>query len=71
MQEQKAKKTFAPMKVDMQFTETHTNLYLELRRDFTKIDYAPQSEASLQNFQTVAGADTDHFGKRPVDGLQR
>ena len=40
------KKTFAPMKVEMQFIDTHKNLYLELHRDFSKIDYTPQSEAS-------------------------
>ena len=37
----------------MQFIDTHKNLYLELHRDFSKIEYAPQSEASLQNFQTL------------------
>jgi hypothetical protein len=27
--------------------------YLDLHRDFSKVDYAPQSDASLQNFQTL------------------
>ena len=43
IQEQKAKnsRTFAPVKVDMRFIENYKNLYLELHRDFSKIDYAP------------------------------
>ena len=49
----KSKKTFAPMKVEMQFIENHKSLYLERHRDFSKVDYAPQSEASLQNIQTL------------------
>ena len=49
----KAKKAFAHMQVEMQFLDTHENLYLELHRDFSKVAYAPQSEASLQNFQTL------------------
>ena len=49
----KGKKTFAPMKVEMQFLDSHKNLYLELQREFSKIEYAPQSEASLINFQTL------------------
>jgi hypothetical protein len=51
------KKVFAPVKVEMQFLENHKNLYLpgtvRLHRDFSKIEYAPQSEASLTNFQTL------------------
>ena len=38
----KTKKTFAPIKVEMQFLENHKKLYQELHRDFSKIDYAPQ-----------------------------
>jgi hypothetical protein len=51
----KGKKTFAPIKVEMQFLENHKNLYLELHRDFkfSKFEYAPQSEASLTNFQAL------------------
>jgi hypothetical protein len=49
----RGKKTFAPIKVEMQFLENQKNLYLELHRDFSKIEYAPQSEASLTNFQTL------------------
>jgi hypothetical protein len=37
----------------MRFIGNHKNLYLELHRDFSKVDYAPQSEASLQNIQTL------------------
>ena len=47
------KKTFAPQKIDLQFLEHHKSLYLELHRDFTKSGYAPQTEASLQNFKTL------------------
>ena len=36
----KTKKTFAPIKVEMQFLENHKKLYLELHRDFSKIDAA-------------------------------
>ena len=46
----KAKKAFAHMQVEMQFLDTHENLHLELHRDFSKVAYAPQSEASWQNF---------------------
>jgi hypothetical protein len=49
----KTKKTFAPIKVEMQFLENHKNLYLELHGDLSKIAYAPQSEAALTNFQTL------------------
>ncbi len=49
----KGKKAFAPMKVVMPFLEHHRNLYLDLHREFSKGDYAQQSEASLQNFQTL------------------
>ena len=49
----KAKKSFAPQKVELQFLESHKKLYMELHQDFSKIEYAPQSEASLQNFQTL------------------
>jgi hypothetical protein len=47
------KKTFAPQKVEVQFLENHKTLYLDLHREFTKSEYAPQSEASLQNFKTL------------------
>jgi hypothetical protein len=46
----KGKKAFAPMKVEMQFLEHHRNLYLDLHHEG---DYAQNSEASLQNFQTL------------------
>ena len=49
----KGKKTFANMNIEMQFLEKHKNLYLELHRDLSKAEYAPQSEASLTNFQTL------------------
>ena len=72
----KGKKTFAPKKVDMQFIENHRdkNLYLEFHRDFIKVDYAQQSEALLQNFQTLLileivllmGCDFDWGTKRPA-----
>ena len=42
------KKMFAPMKIEMQFIEKHKILYLDLHRDLNKMDYTPQSEASLQ-----------------------
>lgn len=47
------KKTFAPQKVELQFLENHKVLYVDLHRDFSKSDYTPQSEASLQNFKTL------------------
>ena len=47
------KKTFAPQKVELQFLETHKTLFMELHQEFSKSDYAPQSEASLQNFKTL------------------
>ena len=31
----------------------HKTLYLDLHREFTKSEYAPQSEASWQNFKTL------------------
>ena len=49
----KGKKAFAAQKVELQFLEPHKTLYMELHRDFSKNDYAPQSEASLQNYQTL------------------
>ncbi len=49
----KAKKPFASQKVERLFLESHKKLYMELHQDFSKIEYAPQSEASLQNFQTL------------------
>ena len=36
------KKTFAPMDVEMQFIERQKNLYLDLHRDLSKAEYAPQ-----------------------------
>jgi hypothetical protein len=45
------KKTFAPQKVHLLFLENHKTLYFH--REFTKSEYAPQSEASLQNFKTL------------------
>jgi hypothetical protein len=50
----KGKKAFAHVKVERQFLENHQNLYLELdrRRDFSKVEYALQSEASLQYCKT-------------------
>jgi hypothetical protein len=47
------KKTFALQKVEFQFLENHKTLYLDLHREFTKSEYAPQSEASVQNFKTL------------------
>jgi hypothetical protein len=47
------KKTFAPHKVEFQFLENHKMLYLVLHREFTKSEYAPQSESSLQNFKAL------------------
>ena len=49
----KAKKSFAPQKVELQFLESHKKLYMELHQDFSKSEYAQQSEASLQNFQKL------------------
>jgi hypothetical protein len=46
------KKTFAPQKSELQFLE-HKTLYLDLHREFAKSEYAPQSEASLQNLKTL------------------
>jgi hypothetical protein len=48
----KAKKK-TPQQVELQFLEHHKTLYLDLHREFTKSEYAPQSEASLQNFKTL------------------
>ena len=41
------------IKVQLQFLQNHKELYTELHRDFSKIEYAPQSEAQLQNFKTL------------------
>ena len=49
----KSKSKKAPLQVDLQFVEHHKTLYLDLHREFTKSEYAPQSEASLQNFKTL------------------
>ena len=49
----KSKSKKAPLQVDLQFVEHHKTLYLDLNREFTKSEYAPQSEASLQNFKTL------------------
>ncbi len=49
----KGKNTLKPLKVDMQFLETHQNQYLELHADLIKIDYSPQSEAALTNFKIL------------------
>ena len=49
----KGKKTFAPQQLELQFLQHHKTLYLDLHREFTKSEYAPQSEASLQNFKTL------------------
>ncbi len=49
----KSKKAFAPQQDDLQFLEHHKTLYLDLHRELTKSEYAPQSEVSLQNFRTL------------------
>ncbi len=49
----KTKKPYAPQQVDLAFLENHKTLYLDLHREFTKSEYAPQSEAALQNFKTL------------------
>ncbi len=41
------------MMVEMQFIDKHKMLYLELHRYLAKQEYAPQSEASLINLQTL------------------
>ena len=69
----KGKKTFANMNIELQFLETHKKLYLELHRDLEKAEYAPQSEASLTNLQTLIvleiallmGCDIDWGTARP------
>ena len=49
----KGSKRIGSIKVNLQFLQNHKDLYMELHRDFTKIEYAPQSEAQLQNFKTL------------------
>ena len=49
----KGKAKLGPLKVSLQFLEHHKMQYLELHRDLSKIEYAPQSEAALQNFKTL------------------
>ena len=49
----KGSKRIGRIKVHLQFLQNHKDLYMELHRDFTKIEYAPQSEAQLQNFKTL------------------
>ncbi len=49
----KGKKSYTPMTVEMQFIDKHKKLYLELHCDLAKQEYAPQSEASLINLQTL------------------
>ncbi len=46
-------KTCAPQKVELQFLEHHKTLCLALHQEFTKSEYAQQSEAALQNFKTL------------------
>ena len=48
----KAKKTGC-IKVELQFLQKHKDLYMELHCDFSKNEYAAQSEAQLQNFKTL------------------
>ncbi len=47
------KNTIIPLTLDVQFLEHHKTQYLDLHRQFQKIDYLPQTQAALQNFKTL------------------
>ncbi len=49
----KGKARLSPMKASLQSLEHHKMQYLELHRDLSKIEYAQQTEAALQNFKTL------------------
>jgi hypothetical protein len=55
MQSKKVKRLLPLRKLNFSFwnLEHHKTLYLDLHRGFTMSEYAPQSEASLQNFRTL------------------
>ena len=44
----KGKQKTGSIKANLQFLQNHKELYMELHRYFTKIEYSPQSEAQLQ-----------------------
>ncbi len=48
----------------MQFLENHKMMYLKLHREFSKLEYSSQSEASLQSFKTP------NARNKLVDGLR-
>ncbi len=41
------------MKLDMQFLDHHCKQFLDLQAELIKIDYSPQAEAALTNFNTL------------------
>ncbi len=41
------------MKLDMQFLDHHRKQFLDLQAELIKIDYLPQAEAALTNFNTL------------------
>jgi hypothetical protein len=41
------------MKLDMQFLNHHCNQLLDLKAKLIKINYLPQAEATLTNFNTL------------------
>ncbi len=43
------RKTFVLMNIEMQFIEKHKILCLDLHRDLSKMEYAPQSEAQCKS----------------------
>ena len=59
----KAKKNLRPLKLGMQFLDHHRKQYLDLHAELSKIDYSPQSEAALTNFQSTHPARTRLIGR--------
>jgi hypothetical protein len=49
----KSKKSFRPMKIDMQFLDHHRKQYLNLHAEWIRFDYSPQSEAASTNFKAL------------------
>jgi hypothetical protein len=42
-----------PLKINLQFLEHHQDQFLELHRELIKTNYAPQTNAALQNLKTL------------------
>ena len=49
----RGKNRLGPLKINLQFLEHHKDQFLELHRELIKINYAPQTNAALQNLKTL------------------